>query len=172
MHLSTIAKWLFVGERSRPLQPAVLAEIDQIDPGDPVQGFDEASELYVEPLDVDAQAASDAEAAQDLATLESELDERDADTDEPPPMPTPDGGDLYGVHVSRATDRELPDDDRTYEQGENWLEHMQATFSENGPEPERPVDATDESDDHGRHHATDTRDIPVADRGSAGPRGL
>lgn len=45
------------------------------DPGDPVQGFDEVSELSVSPLEVDAQSTEDAEAAQDLAGLESEVDQ-------------------------------------------------------------------------------------------------
>lgn len=45
------------------------------DPGDPVQGFDEVSELSVAPLEIDAQSTEDAEAAQDLAGLESEVDQ-------------------------------------------------------------------------------------------------
>jgi hypothetical protein len=44
------------------------------DPGDPVQGFDEAIELQGSPLDVDVLSNEDLEAAQDLARLEVELD--------------------------------------------------------------------------------------------------
>ena len=185
MQASSIAKWLILSgggvatavlagralrrRRDRPL-PAPFMEIDRIDPNDPVQGFDEATGFYIETLDVDAQAAADAEAAADLAALESELDEEPVTYEQPVPR-LGDAGDLYGVHVPPAVDRQLLDDDRAFEQGENWLEHMQATFSENGPEPERPVDPDDDSD-HNGHHSTDTRDTPVADRGSAGRRGL
>jgi len=149
------------------------------DPKDPVQGFDEASELYVEPLDFDAQSAADAEAAQDLATLESELEEQSLELDTPSQTDADaiatatrrDGGDLYGVHVPRAVDRKLPDDDRAFDDGENWLEALEASAAENGAEPERELDIIDESDEDG-HRSSDLRDIPVADRGSAGPRGL
>jgi len=150
------------------------------DPGDPVQGFDEAAELYVEPLEFDAQSTTDSETAQDLATLESELDEQALELDTPSQTDADaianatrrDGGDLYGVHVPRAVDRKLPDDDEAFDGGENWLEALEASAAENGAEPEQELEIIDDSDDHDGHHPTDMRDIPVADRGSAGPRGL
>ncbi len=81
-------------------------------------------------------------------------------------------GDLYGGHVTPAVDRELPDDDEAQAEGENWLEHLQASSAELGPEPERVLDMSDDSDPHAGHHKTETRDTPVADHGAAGPRGL
>lgn len=81
-------------------------------------------------------------------------------------------GDLYGVHVATAADRELPDDDQAQAEGENWLEHLETTSAELGPEPEHAIDVIDDSDPHPGHHKTATRDTPVADRGSGGPRGL
>lgn len=166
---------------NEPESPEPVAREDlNADPADPVQGFDEASELYVEPLDYDAQSAADAEADQDLATLESELDEQSLELDTPSQTDADaianatrrDAGDLYGVHVPRATDRTLPDDDQAYATGENWLEALEASAAENGAEPEAELEIIDESDDHGGHGSSDMRDIPVADRGSAGPRGL
>lgn len=80
-----------------------------------------------------------------------------------------DGGDLYGVHVPPASDRAQLDDDRAFEGGQNWLESLEERAAEGGPEPERELDIVDEDD--GRPN-TDSKDRPVADRGSAGPRGL
>ena len=81
-------------------------------------------------------------------------------------------GDLYGVHVPVAIDRELPDDDLAFEEGESWLEHLEASAAENGAEPGRPLDMSDESDRPRRRGRSAKTDIPVADRGSGGPRGL
>jgi hypothetical protein len=82
------------------------------------------------------------------------------------------GGDLYGVHVTPAVDRELPDDDQAQAEGESWLEHLGASAAELGPEPELVLDMGDDSDPHAGHHKTETSDTPVADHGSGGPRGL
>jgi hypothetical protein len=81
-------------------------------------------------------------------------------------------GELYDAHVVSAADRDLPDDDRAQADGENWLERLEANAAELGPEPERTLDPLDDSDPHAGHHKTDRNDTPVADRGSAGPRGL
>jgi hypothetical protein len=81
-------------------------------------------------------------------------------------------GELYDVHLATAIDRELPDEDRAEDEGENWLEHLEASTAELGPEPERLVDPIDESELHAGHRRTDRRDTPVADLGSGGPRGL
>jgi hypothetical protein len=64
------------------------------------------------------------------------------------------------------------DDDEAQAEGENWLEHLQASAAELGPEPERVLDMSDDADPHAGHHKTETRDTPVADHGAAGPRGL
>jgi hypothetical protein len=133
------------------MNAAVLTDLPSVDPGVPIEGFDEAAELFVlESTDMD-----------DAAGFE-----------EVPTQGRQDDGELYGAHIPPAEDRELLDDDTSFEEGETWLEHMEATAAENGPEPERAVDPLDDTDPHAGHHKTDTRDIPVADRGSAGPRGL
>jgi len=164
------------------------------DPADPVQRLDEAPELEVAPLSVDAVSAADLAAAEDLAILESDLDQTiDRDTaviaqveadeaavisdamarDGDPPAHERDAGDLYGAHTPPAQDRDHPDDDRAFETGENWLEALEASAAENGPEPERGLDdVVDDEDVLQPPHASDTRDRPVADHGSGGRAGL
>lgn len=151
----------------------------QPDPSDPVQTLDDMVPLHLDALEVDAVTTADAEAAQDLATLDAELDEnaQELDTPELTDMDAiasaqagKDDGVLYGVHTPRAVDRDLPDDDHAFAEGENWIEALQASATENGAEPERELDVIDEEDLDSP--PTDHRDIPVADRGAAGPRGL
>jgi hypothetical protein len=184
------------------------------DPRDPVQGFDEASELQVMPLDVDALSHEDVEAAQDLAGLESELDERsivelealdglqvidertgaqleldrmhvidETAIAEPDgvddviglvqPARPRDAGELYGVHTPPALDRDHPDDDRAFDEGQNWVEALETSAIEYGPEPERTLDdIVDDEDMLSPPHSSDVRDRPVADHGSGGRRGL
>jgi len=161
---------------------------------DPLQRFDEVPELEVAPLEVDAVSAADVAAAEDLAILEDSLDETaDRDTaviaaaeadetaviseaeasDLTEPARARDAGDLYGAHTPPAQDREHPDDDRAFDQGENWLEALEASAAENGPEPERELDdIVDDEDVLQPPHASDTRDRPVADHGSGGRAGL
>jgi hypothetical protein len=148
------------------------------DPRDPVQGFDEVSELQVTPLDIDAQSLGDVEAARDLASLESEVDEIAAgDTGamsafaagEPARR---DAGDLYGGHTPSAVDRRHPDDDRAFDEGQNWLEALETSAIENGAEPGRELGIIDDEDVLRPPHASDARDVPVADYGSGGRRGL
>lgn len=161
---------------------------------DPLQRFDEAPELEVAPLEVDAVSADDVAAAEDLAILEDSLDETaDRDTaviaqteadetavisdavacDLAEPVRERDAGDLYGAHTPTAQDRDHPDDDRAFDQGENWLEALQASAAENGPEPERGLDdIVDDEDVLQPPHPSDTRDRPVADHGSGGRPGL
>jgi hypothetical protein len=164
------------------------------DPSDPLQRLDEAPELEVTPLSVDAVSAADLAAADDLAILEDDLDETaDRDTavvalaeadetaviseavacDGEEPAHERDAGDLYGAHTPAAQDREHPDDDRAFDTGENWLEALHASAVENGPEPERGLDdVVDDEDVLHPPHASDTRDRPVADHGSGGRAGL
>ncbi|TMQ13347.1 MAG: hypothetical protein E6J90_28730 [Deltaproteobacteria bacterium] len=166
------------------------------DPGDPVQGFDEVAELQVMPLDVDALSRSDVEAAQDLAGLESELEgdgsgeggggaasagdevieltqrKTVAEADVDPRGRPHDAGDLYGAHTPVAADRAHPDDDRAFDDGQNWLEALAASAAENGSEPEHEIEIVDDEDVLSPPHASDTRDRPVADHGAGGPRGL
>jgi hypothetical protein len=124
-----------------------------------VPGLDEVG-MPLEELDFDARVTTDFEAAEDLAA---------------PPLPdvdtlAADDGELYGVHEPRPIDRRLPDGGDALEAGENWIEALQASAVEDGVEPERELDVTDEV--YEPQHRSDERDIPVADRGSGGPRGL
>jgi hypothetical protein len=164
------------------------------DPTDPLQWLDETPELEVAPLDVDAVSLADVAAADDLAILEGDLDETadrdtaliaEAEADETAvisdavacglaePVHERDAGDLYGAHTPPAQDREHPDDDRAFDQGENWLEALEASAAENGPEPERGLDdIVDDEDVLQPPHPSDNRDRPVADHGSGGRPGL
>jgi hypothetical protein len=197
MRLMKLSKWLVLGGAAataalllRPRrgsataptanEPNVFPRADvEIDPDDPVQGFDEASELRVEPLDFDAQSDADVEAGQDLASFETDLDQASLDLDTPAETDLDariaaeaghGTGELYGVHTPPAVDRDLPDDREAMDQGENWLEALQESATEHGAAPEREIDVVDEVDEP--PHPSDDRDIPVADRGSAGPGGL
>jgi hypothetical protein len=99
------------------------------DPGDPVQRFDEIPELQGTPLEVDALSVDDVEAAQDLASLEAEIDEiavsDDAaiemvDVDVDVLVSSRDAGDLYGGDTPPALDRDPPDDDLAATEGQTW----------------------------------------------------
>jgi len=87
-------------------------------------------------------------------------------------------GDLYGVHLTPASDRELAasDDTSSYQDatlGESFTEELLAKSTEGGALPEHEVIVIDDSDDlHPTHHATESGDRPVADKGSGGPGGL
>jgi hypothetical protein len=158
------------------------------DPHDPVQGFDVASELQVVPLEVDAQSTDDAEAAQDLAGLESEVDQIAGEDDDAiamagidgsaaarvdGPAPPRDAGDLYGAHTPPSRDRVHPDDDHAAAEGQNWIEALETSSIENGADPERELDSIVDDEDVNRSpHASSTRDRPIADYGSGGRRGL
>jgi len=142
------------------------------DPTDPLQSLDEAVELRGVPLAVDVMPDVEAAADLDLAEFESELDVVDAELviDE---QDTRDTGDLYGGPTPPAMDREHPDDDRAFEEGQNWVEALETSAVENGPMPEQDLsDVVDDEDVLEPPHPTDTRDIPVADRGAAGRGGL
>lgn len=108
----------------------------------------------------------DLDVSHDLAGLD--VDEiaygEDAATD----FSVTDGGNLYGVRVAPASDRAQLDDDHALDEGQNWIESLETRAVEGGPEPEHEIEIVD--DDDGR--SSDTKDRPVADFGSAGPRGL
>ncbi|MGE0398518.1 MAG: hypothetical protein AB7T06_17560 [Kofleriaceae bacterium] len=82
-----------------------------------------------------------------------------------------DVGDLYGVHTAPAEDKTHPDDDTAMREGQNWLEALQTDAVEGGTEPEREIEMADDAEIDRPPHASDTRDTPVADRGSGGPAG-
>ncbi len=75
-----------------------------------------------------------------------------------------DSGELY------YSQRAHLDDDRAQAHGENWIEALQEESVEYGPEPESVLVFLDEAEFDSA--PTETRDRPIADRGSAGPRGL
>jgi hypothetical protein len=81
-----------------------------------------------------------------------------------------DVGDLYGVHTPIASDRQLPDDDRAFDGGQNWVEALEERAVEGGPLPEHELDVVDEHDD--KHPHTDTKDRPIADLGAGGRGGM
>lgn len=135
---------------SAPLEPNVIPRA--IDIVQLAAGFDEAGELHIE-------AFPDGSAAWET------------DTSDDPQWET-DSGELYDLHTPRAVDRDLSDDDQAQSAGMHWFEHLEASATEFGAEPEYSIDIVDDSDPHAGHHRTDRRDTPVADRGSAGPRGL
>jgi hypothetical protein len=144
-------------------RPAVSADVDPADavPADVdldqiASSIDEVGGMHVEDLDSIDEVPEEADLAEPPAARRVRLG----------------SGDLYDVHVVNAVDRELPDDERAQNDGENWLEWLEASAAESGPEPERTLDPVDDSDLHAGHHKTDRNDTPVADRGSAGPRGL
>ncbi|MDB4958451.1 MAG: hypothetical protein JWO36_6020 [Myxococcales bacterium] len=163
-----------VDEPVIPVDPSIV----DLDPEDPTQVLDEVPGYQIEEVSVEAQPHPVSRA--DLETLveadEEELDE-DEEEQEAPEVPK-DVGDLYGVHAVQAEDTELaaPEDQDSFQDstlGENWLEALETKSAEGGPEPEHVIDVVDDSDaDHPTHHKTDTRDRPVADKGSGGPGGL
>lgn len=149
------------------------------DPSDPVQRFDNAADFEVDALEVDALSTEDMEAAQDLAVLEVDLDRivgedeviQLADIDDVAVVR--DGGDLYGVHTPAAVDRSHPDNDQAFVEGQNWIEALETSAIENGAEPEQELaDIADDEDLLRAPHPSISRDIPVADFGSGGRRGL
>ena len=145
------------------------------DPGDPVQALEDAAELQVMPLEVDAVSRADVEAAQDLASLEVELDaisRRDAAEFAEAQVRPRDAGELYGAHTPAAVDRDLPDDDRAFATGQNWIEALETSAIEGGAAPECELEIVDDEDVLSPPHASTARDTPVADHGAGGRRGL
>jgi hypothetical protein len=143
------------GRRLDPDLPDLRGDLGP-DPRDPVQALDDLVVFYEGELGVDAQPFAEPEEPLYQARPRDE---------------THDVGDLYGVHTPPAIDRHHPDDQEAFAQGESWLEALEESAVENGPEVERELDFTDD-DDVRTGHKTDTKDTPVADRGAGGPGGL
>ncbi len=113
------------------------------------------------------------EAALDLAALDQEIDDSrflEIDSSVDVAEVIHDTGDLYGVHAMGAVNRDHPDNDRAMDEGQNWLEALEANAAEFGADLERPLDMSDELSAPG--HNSDSKDTPVADRGAGGPGGL
>jgi hypothetical protein len=146
------------------------AKIINLDPSDPSQELDETGTFEVEPLSVDAEPEAEAEEQLDAAIAEADPGDDDATLVRPR-----DVGELYGVHLTPAADRDLgaPEDHDSFaraDDGENWIESLEQATAENGPDAEREIDPNDDTD-YFAHHPTDTRDRPIADRGGGGRGG-
>ena len=170
--------------------------IVDIDPEDPSQLLDDAGQFSIETFDLEAQPVAEAEADLEAAAIvtsadegesESEVDEDARELDTPSETTADayvaaaeDSGDLYGVHTPHApeSDPDQTEDHESFvasEAGEHWLETLGKSAAEYGVVPEAVIDVTDDSDEHVEHrghHSSDTRDRPVADKGSGGNSGL
>ena len=174
-------------------QPSIV----DIDPEDPTQLLDEAGQFSVVDIELDAQPQAEAEADFDAAQAtgageeEGEDNEREREIDEDareldtPSQTTADAyveaaddtGELYGVHVPAASERDFDinrdgESFKDAELGEHAFETLGKKMAENGAAPERELDVVDDSDIERGHHKTDTRDRPVADKGSGGNAGM
>lgn len=176
-------------EASELPQPSIV----DVDPEVPTQLLDDAEQYSIVDLEVEAQPSAEAEADIEGAAIIASADEPEEIDEEAIELDTPDEttadayaavaedtGDLYGVHIPPAAD---PDMDKTEDQesfidseaGETWLETLEKKTAEYGAEPERQIDVVDDSDEHIEHrghHATESGDPPVADKGSGGEGGL
>ncbi|MDX2090340.1 MAG: hypothetical protein SFX73_20955 [Kofleriaceae bacterium] len=170
-------------EPSEDEEPEDIPDSYAADPRDLVQTLDELNPLHVEELGVEAMSMADAESDLELAETEAFLEEEEEEEDEEVLDRTlnlddieqraHDVGDLYGSHTPRATDREHPDADAAFAEGQNWLEALETDAAEGGPVPEEGIeDVVDDEDVYNPPHASDMRDRPVADRGSGGPGGI
>jgi hypothetical protein len=182
------AAYFYGKRRARAVSPSADEEPVDIpdsyaaDPRDLVQTLDEINPLHVEDLGVEAMTAADAEGDLELAETESFLEEEEEEEEavldrsvnlDDIEQRAHDVGDLYGSHTPHATDREHPDDDHAFAEGQNWLEALETDAAEGGPEPEEGIeDVVDDEDVYDPPHASDMRDRPVADRGSGGPAGI
>jgi hypothetical protein len=117
-----------------------------------------------------APESADVDVDVDVAADSAQLDDDEDTTPTARMAAVPDQGELYGVHTPAAADRHIPDNDASFEVGQNWIEALEERAAEGGPEPEQEVDVEDEADDV--HPHTDTRDRPIADLGSGGRGGL
>lgn len=132
-----------------------------------------ASDLEVIDADILAEDLGPSEIRQDLHRPSNDIDWRASIDVDQLAVADPahgDAGELYGAHIVPAANTDLPNNDTSFNEGENWIESLEHTAAEDGPVPERELDMMDTEDEP--PHRTDRRDIPVADRGSAGPRGL
>ncbi len=177
--------WSAADDRDEAVPPVVMPAGIDIDPGDPVQGLDDVAAFHIEELDVDAHSIVEADeelGVMEAETLaESQAEEEDPALDVTAAQPTldviessmHDVGDLYGGHTPPGMERVHPDDDQAMDEGQNWVESLQASSIEDGAVPEFELDdIVDDADIDEPPHPSDSRDRPVADRGSGGPGGV
>ena len=162
--------------RALDREPTVIPNSYARDPADPVQGLDDVHEFHLDDLDVDALSAAEVEADLDETldgTLDDALDAIPVPTLDMIEMAARDIGDRYRGLIAPAVDRHHPDDRTAMDQGQNWIEALEASAIEDGATPERDLtDIVDDTDVYAPPHPPDTRDIPVADRGSGGRGGI
>lgn len=152
-------------------EPTVIPDSLDADPADPVQGIDEVHEFHVEDLGVDAMSEVDADSDLLFAETESALDEASLALDDDSLVPD-DVSHALDEEARRLEVGEIPDDRRAIEEGQTWLEALETSAAENGPAPEHGLDEAGDDEDVNPAHASDPRDIPVADRGAGGPAGI
>ncbi len=116
--------------------------------------------------DVDIDVDVDVDVAADSAQLDSDEDSKTTAR----MVAVSDQGELYGVHTPPAADRDIPDNDASFDAGQNWIEALEERAAEGGPDPEHELDVVDEADETHPHSAT--KDHPIADLGSGGRGGL
>jgi hypothetical protein len=186
--LSSLGRELYerVAHRGEPSHPAAPLAISDSEPTSPFMRGDaergeperaqarppEAERAEAKPADAEPPTDDDLEVAQDLGGLDVEqlAYGEDAQTPADPEVAIKDSGDLYGIHIAPASDRAQQDDDAAFDAGQNWIEALETRAAEGGPEPEREIEIVDDEDV--TSPSSDMKDRPIADRGSAGPRGL
>ncbi|HVV84172.1 MAG TPA: hypothetical protein VHE35_13965 [Kofleriaceae bacterium] len=141
---------------------------------DRVPFVDASGDLEVGPLAVDVEPQADAADAAERMRRDHRDSDASLDAAEAAGRET---GELYGVRTPHAGDPDLAAaEDRDAfegaERGENWTEALTEHAAESGPAPEEEVVIVDDSDPERGHHATESGDRPVADKGSGGPGGL
>jgi hypothetical protein len=166
--LSSLGRELYdrVVHRGEPAHPVGPLAVTDSEPTRPI--IRSETDASRSELDDD-----DLEIAQDLGSLDVEQLAYGEDAQPQAAVPDvsiKDGGDLYGVWIAPASDRAQVDDDEAFKSGQNWVESLETRAAEGGPEPEHEVDIVDDNDL--TSPSSDSKDRPIADRGSAGPRGL
>lgn len=157
----------------REVSAMPTSSVVDVDPEDPSQLLDEAGQFGIVDMNVEAQPHAEADADLDAAVATS----ADDYTDVMDSTDVGDAGDLYGIRIPPANDRELDvsADRESFSDsalGEHAFETLEKKMAEGGAKPEVELDIEDDSDDHRGHHASDRRDRPVADKGSGGKAGL
>ena len=149
------------------------SSVVDVDPEDPSQLLDEAGQFGIVDMNVEAQPQAEADAELDAAVATT----ADDYTDIVDATDLGDAGDLYGVRIPPAADKDLDvsADRESFSDsalGEHAFETLEKKMAEGGAEPEAELDIEDDSDEHRGHSKSDRRDRPVADKGSGGKAGL
>jgi hypothetical protein len=60
-------------------------------------------------------------------------------------------------YITREPVDEIPDNDKSFEQGQHWLEALETITAEDGPEPERSIKIDDEHSHDFQHGSAGSR---------------